>query len=200
MAEHQSEGGALVAALRATGLVLSLDAEGDIDLGGRPKAMRVWTALAEAIEDLPKLVASALREELSESDRTRPTSSESVVSAPATTDPPDPALARWESLNNAGGINAVMEHSMSGGEPPLARVPAASATISQPAPGRVKLPPCPRYAGYPVICPQGQAWVARRDRRGSWARCSLSRRHMTCGRSGIATIRNQRNRRLVRSR
>jgi hypothetical protein len=36
MAEHESEGGALVTALRAAGLVLSLDAEGDIDLGGRP--------------------------------------------------------------------------------------------------------------------------------------------------------------------
>jgi hypothetical protein len=43
--------------------VLLLDAEGDIDLGGRPKAMAVWNAMNEAIEDLPKLVAEVLRGE-----------------------------------------------------------------------------------------------------------------------------------------
>jgi hypothetical protein len=160
MAEHQGEGGAIVAALRAAGLVLSLDAEGDIDLGGRPKAMAVWHAMAAAIEDLPKLVAEAMREEAGASDGAAKRDMEGDAT------PPDPALARWESI---------------GSEAPAP--PSAESS----APGRVKLPPAPQYEGIAVMCPRGQAWVARRNAARSQGRKFHGRPPYDMGRSDTAT-------------
>jgi hypothetical protein len=64
-------------------------------------------------------------------------------------------LARWESI--VLGLKEMM-----GGDPPAA-VPVAQVAIPQPTPGRVKLPPCPRWEGIPVIDARGLSWRARRD-------------------------------------
>jgi hypothetical protein len=49
------------------------------------------------------------------------------------------------------------------GEGPPREGPVPRVAIP-PTPGRVKLPPCPRYQGIPILDAHGQAWRARRDR------------------------------------
>jgi hypothetical protein len=164
MAEHQSEGGALVATLRAAGLVLSLDSNGDIDLGGRPKAMAVWHALNDAIEDLPKLVAEALREEAAHHKHVMMRDAEPAQNKGDNIplNAADP-LTRWSSIG--AGQQAVMEHAAMGGEAPPREVPVAQATVLQPSSPHSyrKFPSPPHYAGMPVIDARGLSWRARRD-------------------------------------
>jgi hypothetical protein len=129
MMADQGEAGAVVATLRMAGVSVSLDAEGDLDVVGKPKAMAAWAALNEAIEVLPKLVAEVLREE---------TGKVEVVIATSNPNPPHDPLARWESIGP--GQQAIMEHVVGGGEDPPREVPVAQVTISPPSPGRTKLP------------------------------------------------------------
>jgi hypothetical protein len=106
-----------------------------------------------AIEGLPELVAAALQEEVNVTkEGASKEASSSVTNEPP---PADPALARWQSIGP--GLKE-----MTGGEPPPA-VPVPQVTIQPPAPGRVKLPPAPRHMGMPVLSPQGQGYIARRN-------------------------------------
>jgi hypothetical protein len=54
-----TQGQALIAALRACGASLSLDAEGDLDAVGKPRVLVVWHAMDAAIDNLGDLVTQA---------------------------------------------------------------------------------------------------------------------------------------------
>jgi hypothetical protein len=141
---------AIVTALRASGMVLQLDAQGNLALAGTPKALAVWHAMAEAIEGLGDIAALSTRVdtlsvEHHAEDQPKPTSN-----PPTSADP----LSRWQSIGP--GLKEMMGRE---GPPPAPSVPQV--TIPQPAPGRVKLPPCPRWEGMQVVSPGGQGWVAR---------------------------------------
>ena len=69
-------------------------------------------------------------------------------------------LDRWSSMSG-GKPDAAM--SAFSGEAPVPAVPVPQVTIPQPTPGRVRLPPCPRYEGSPVIDARGLSWRAKRD-------------------------------------
>jgi hypothetical protein len=75
---------------------------------------------------------------------------------PASAADPSNPLDHW------AGIGPGLKEMMGSDAPPAA-AGIAQVTIAQPSPGRTKLPPCPTYAGYPVMSPEGQAWVSRRN-------------------------------------
>jgi hypothetical protein len=129
MAEHQSEAAAIVTTLRMAGVSVSFDAQGHLDVGGKPRSMAAWAAMAEAIESLPKLVAGALRAEAG--------GSQNIL---GTFDPPsDLVLSRRERIGP--GLKEMI-----GSDAPPAVPGVAQVTIPPPSPGRVKLPPASNNA------------------------------------------------------
>jgi hypothetical protein len=57
--QHQAQAASIIVALHAAGLKLAV-IDGDLDIGGTPKAIRVWHAMADAIENLAEIVVAAL--------------------------------------------------------------------------------------------------------------------------------------------
>jgi hypothetical protein len=141
MSADQGQGREIVAALRAAGVSVSLDADGDLDVDGKPPALAVWHSMMAAIVDLPKLVAEALRAE---------TGNRSIIAA--ATDPPE----RWEHLNDSGSLDTMMNHALGGGEP--AAVPVAKATVAPSIVRREEYRRAPRVAGVPIATPAFQRW------------------------------------------
>jgi hypothetical protein len=60
MADDHGQAASIIIALRAAGLKLTLNADRDLDIGGTPKAIAVWHAMAAAIEHLGDTVITAL--------------------------------------------------------------------------------------------------------------------------------------------
>jgi hypothetical protein len=141
-----TQGQVLIAALRACGASLALDAEGDLDVGGKPKALAVWHAMDAAINNLGDLVTEALA---GGNTSTPPAQAEDP---PARADTPE----RWRDLDRNAGIDTVMHRALGGGEP--AAVPVAKATITPSTAQREEYKRAPQVAGIYIATPAFQRW------------------------------------------
>jgi hypothetical protein len=138
-------GKAILTTLRTAGVVLSIDDSGDLVLGGAPRALATWHAMAGAVEGLPAIVIAALAAEV----QTRSAGTESTA---------DPAAAAGDLARFGDGAARLME-AIGGGPPRPVPIDQAQATTPPaPKPGRVR---APMVAGVYIATPQFQAWRER---------------------------------------
>jgi hypothetical protein len=150
--DHGQTAAGIIQVLHAAGLRLALNADGDLDITGPPKALRVWEAMSVAVADLGDVVIAALT-------RAAAPVSDTNGTAPVTDhDTPDP-LASWRRMGDGAGT---MVERLTGGSPRPAPAPASEAVPTPPKHG--PLPEPPRTdSGYPYIDGAGHAWRARRN-------------------------------------
>jgi hypothetical protein len=156
----------IIGALRAAGMTVELNADGDLALGGTPRAMAVWHAMSAAITGLEEVVIAALTESVAD-----PASGAATIERDEQLERRDPPAA---DVGGNGSCAASVPEPASkpesvaekwtrvgaGAEAMIARLQGLPVPTSAP---QVKLP-WERKAGPAFLKPEHLAWCSRRDR------------------------------------
>jgi hypothetical protein len=191
------QGQALIVVLRAAGVKLRLDADGDLDVGGKPKALAVWHALDEAIDNLGDLVAEALRGgAVPRSDTTKLGAEQQEPTPVSEEDAKNAALEKWCRFGD--GCQAMLGRA--NGDPSSIG-PVDRAGTPGPLPGKAR---APMHAGVRIATLEFQRWRAlyqdamrRGENQIKWLEACGSRRRASTSSSILLPIPTTSWRKLV---